>query len=159
MSELFYDVLETPIGFLHVSGTSEAICGISFYTPAESVKHTNPILRDCIEQLRSYFDGSLQHFSLPTAPSGTPFEVGVWQELTRIPFGVTNSYLDVARRLNKPAATRAVGRANGLNPISIVIPCHRVIGSNGSLTGYAGELWRKRWLLDHEAKLSGTLLI
>jgi methylated-DNA-[protein]-cysteine S-methyltransferase len=101
-------------------------------------------------QLEEYFAGSRQEFDLPLSPRGTPFERSVWEELRRIPFGETRSYADVARALGKPAATRAVGRANGANPIPIVVPCHRVIGSNGSLTGFGGGLDAKARLLEIE---------
>jgi len=101
-------------------------------------------------QLAEYFAGQREDFDLALAPSGTPFELSVWEELRRIPFGQTRSYADIAHALGKPAATRAVGRANGANPIAIVVPCHRVIGSNGSLTGFGGGLAAKALLLELE---------
>jgi methylated-DNA-[protein]-cysteine S-methyltransferase len=104
------------------------------------------------EQLAEYFAGSLQEFDVRLAPQGTEFQKKVWQELCRIPFGASISYGELARRLGKPAASRAVGRANGQNPISIIVPCHRVIGANGTLTGYGGGIERKKWLLEHEAR-------
>jgi O-6-methylguanine DNA methyltransferase len=103
------------------------------------------------EQLDSYFAGDLTAFDLPLAPGGTPFQQGVWSALVEIPFGETVSYGSLATRLGRPGAARAVGLANGSNPISIIIPCHRVIGSDGRLTGYGGGIDRKAWLLDHEA--------
>ncbi len=103
-------------------------------------------------QLEEYFAGRRQEFDLPLAPRGTPFELSVWEELRRIPFGETRSYADIARALGKPAATRAVGRANGANPLPIVVPCHRVIGSNGSLTGFGGGLAAKARLLELEGR-------
>ena len=111
------------------------------------------------EQLDAYFAGELEAFDLPLAPAGTPFQLRVWDELTRIPFGETISYGELARRLGDPRLVRAVGTANGRNPVSIVIPCHRVIGADGSLVGYGGGLDRKRWLLDHEAVASGRQLL
>ena len=111
------------------------------------------------EQLDAYFTGELEAFDLPLAPEGTPFQRRVWDELTRIPFGETISYGELARRLGDERLVRAVGTANGRNPISIVIPCHRVIGADGSLVGYGGGLERKRWLLDHEAVASGRQLL
>jgi methylated-DNA-[protein]-cysteine S-methyltransferase len=111
------------------------------------------------EQLDAYFTGELQEFDLPLAPEGTEFQLRVWDELTRIPFGETISYGELARRLGDPRLVRAVGTANGRNPLSIVIPCHRVIGADGSLVGYGGGLDRKRWLLDHEAVASGRQLV
>ncbi|HEX3554964.1 MAG TPA: methylated-DNA--[protein]-cysteine S-methyltransferase [Thermoanaerobaculia bacterium] len=114
----------------------------------EDASHTAEVRR----QLEEYFAGRRQEFDLPLAPRGTPFELAVWEELRRIPFGETRSYADVARALGKPAATRAVGRANGANPIPIVVPCHRVIGSDGSLTGFGGGLAAKARLLEIEGR-------
>jgi methylated-DNA-[protein]-cysteine S-methyltransferase len=102
------------------------------------------------EQLTEYFGGGLQEFDLLLAPAGTEFQKKVWQELCQIPFGASISYGELARRIGQPAASRAVGRANGQNPISIIVPCHRVIGANGTLTGYGGGIERKKWLLEHE---------
>jgi methylated-DNA-[protein]-cysteine S-methyltransferase len=110
------------------------------------------------EQLDAYFAGELEAFDLPLAPHGTPFQQRVWDELVRIAFGETISYSELARRLGDPKLVRAVGLANGRNPIAIVIPCHRVIGADGSLVGYGGGLDRKRWLLDHEAVAAGRQL-
>jgi methylated-DNA-[protein]-cysteine S-methyltransferase len=110
------------------------------------------------EQLDAYFAGELDTFDLPFEAHGTPFQMRVWDELVRIPFGETISYSDLARRLGDAKLVRAVGTANGRNPISIVIPCHRVIGADGSLVGYGGGLDRKRWLLEHEAVASGRRL-
>jgi methylated-DNA-[protein]-cysteine S-methyltransferase len=110
------------------------------------------------EQLDAYFAGELEAFDLPLAPLGTPFQQRVWDELTRIPYAETISYKQLALRLGDQKLVRAVGLANGRNPLSIVIPCHRVIGADGSLVGYGGGLERKRWLLDHEAVASGRRL-
>jgi methylated-DNA-[protein]-cysteine S-methyltransferase len=110
------------------------------------------------EQLDAYFAGELEAFDLSLAPEGTPFQLRVWEELTRIPYGETISYSQLAERIGDPRAVRAVGLANGRNPISIVVPCHRVIGADGSLVGYGGGLERKRWLLEHEAVASGRRL-
>jgi methylated-DNA-[protein]-cysteine S-methyltransferase len=110
------------------------------------------------EQLDAYFAGEREPFELELAPYGTPFQLRVWDELRRIPLGDTISYSELARRLGDPKLVRAVGLANGRNPLSIVIPCHRVIGADGSLVGYGGGLERKRWLLEHEAVASGRRL-
>ena len=110
------------------------------------------------EQLDAYFAGELQDFDLPLAPHGTPFQLRVWDELTRIPYGQTISYLELALRLGDRKLVRAVGTANGRNPLSIIVPCHRVSGADGTLVGYGGGLERKRWLLDHEAVASGRRL-
>jgi methylated-DNA-[protein]-cysteine S-methyltransferase len=110
------------------------------------------------EQLDAYFAGELQEFDLPLALDGTPFQLRVWEELARIPFAETISYKELALRLGDLKLVRAVGTANGRNPVSIVVPCHRVIGADGTLVGYGGGLDRKRWLLDHEAVASGRRL-
>jgi methylated-DNA-[protein]-cysteine S-methyltransferase len=107
--------------------------------------------REACEQLTAYFAGTLREFDLALAPAGTDFQRIVWHELTQIPFGDRISYGELARRIGKPAASRAVGRANGQNPISIIVPCHRVIGADGTMTGYGGGIDRKRWLLEHES--------
>ncbi|MEE9426670.1 MAG: trifunctional transcriptional activator/DNA repair protein Ada/methylated-DNA--[protein]-cysteine S-methyltransferase [Paracoccaceae bacterium] len=105
-------------------------------------------------EMQGFFTGQLRKFKTPLAPVGTPFSKSVWDQLCEIPVGETRSYADVARAIDRPSATRAVARANGANPIAIVVPCHRVIGSDGSLTGYGGGLWRKRWLIEHEAGMA-----
>ncbi len=157
--EIFFDSLETPLGVLCVEAGNGAIRAISFSSPSFGAPKKSSITDSAIEQLRAYFGGELQHFSLPIAPEGTNFERNVWDALIKVPYASTCSYSDIANTLHNPKAIRAVGRANGLNPIAIVIPCHRIIGSEGSLTGYAGGLWRKRWLLDHEARIAGKILL
>jgi len=107
------------------------------------------------KQLTEYFEGSRKEFSVPLSTPGTPFQKAVWKELMNIPFGTTRSYMEQSVALGKPESIRAVANANGMNRVSIIIPCHRVIGADGSLTGYGGGLKRKRWLLDHEKKFSG----
>ena len=109
------------------------------------------MLRETARQLSAYFDGSLRVFSVPLAFEGTPFQRSVWQALLTIPYGETRTYGEIARQIGNPAAVRAVGAANGRNPISIIVPCHRVIGADGSLTGYGGGVEAKRWLLGHES--------
>ena len=111
-----------------------------------------------VEQLRAYFAGELREFSLPLAPGGTEFQRKVWSALTRIPYGRTTSYAAIARDIGTPRGVRAVGLANGRNPISLIVPCHRVIGSDGSLTGYGGGIERKKWLLAHEERFAGVAL-
>ena len=111
-------------------------------------------LKDVADQLQSYFLGTLHEFEIPLDPLGSEFQSAVWKALCRIPFGATRTYGEIARAVDRPKAMRAVGLANHDNPIAIVIPCHRIIGANGSLTGYGGGLNRKRWLLEHEAKHS-----
>ena len=117
--------------------------------PADAVPDASP-LRDVVEQLEGYFAGERRSFALPLRPVGTPFQLEVWRELERVPYGATASYGELACRIGRPAAVRAVGLANGRNPISIVVPCHRIVGAGGALTGYGGGLERKRLLLDLE---------
>ncbi len=112
------------------------------------------MLIQCIEQLIQYFSGQRRIFELPVNQPGTPFQQEVWAELMLIPFGKTISYLELARKTGDTKATRAVANANGKNNVAIIVPCHRVIGSNKDLVGYAGGLWRKKWLLEHEAKVA-----
>jgi methylated-DNA-[protein]-cysteine S-methyltransferase len=141
----------SPIGPVEVSGTPEAIVSVGF------VKRRLPSDRDLpecvkegIRQLEEYFKGSRKKFSLNLLPKGTPFQKLVWKQLKKIPYGKVVSYGDVARAIGKPMAYRAVGSANNKNPIGIIIPCHRVIGSDGKLVGYGSGIWRKDWLLKHE---------
>ena len=143
--------VQSPLGPIEVNGSDKGITSVSF---VESVpeNYSNPdLLKDSVSQIDDYFSGRRKEFSIPLAPEGTSFQKQVWQELQTIPFGEKRSYLDIAQKLGDKNATRAVGAANGKNPIAIIIPCHRVIGEDGKLTGYAGGLWRKEWLLDFES--------
>jgi len=151
---------KSEIGIIEIRATDNSISKIDFIDeePLEFISESNnSCLNECLKQLTEYFAGKRKDFSLNLAPIGTDFEKRVWQELIKIPFGETISYLQLAERLENKKAIRAVGRANGKNPLAIIIPCHRVIGSNGSLTGYAGGLWRKEWLLKHEGSRQATL--
>ena len=158
MAEVFTTYYQSPVGLLKISGTEDCIVEVSFHDtsqkPAVRKKNMTPLLIQCIEQLIQYFNGQLQRFQLPLNQPGTVFQKEVWNELTQIPFAKTISYLELARRTGDSKATRAVANANGKNNIAIIVPCHRVIGSNGELTGYVGGLWRKKWLLEHEAKIA-----
>ena len=144
------DYLNTPIGWLEIVASEKGISRISFVEKKTQSVKRNAITNRCIRQLKDYFDGCLKNFDLPLDVTGTDFQQSVWQQLTHIAFGHSASYRDIAVAVDNPKAVRAVGTANGCNPISIVVPCHRVIGSNGTLTGYAGGLERKQWLLEHE---------
>lgn len=150
-------VIESQIGPLRIATNGEAITAIGFDGKGEvgTVPEGNSIelLREARRQLDEYFSGKRERFDLPLQPEGTAFQRSVWNALLEIPFGVTMSYADIANRLGNPKGLRAVGAANGQNPIPIVIPCHRVIGRDGSLTGFGGGLERKRWLLIHEGVL------
>ena len=153
----------TPVGRLLLTGDEDSLSGISFQNgrrPAEVAEGwqlTEAPFREAIAQLDAYFAGRLRRFDLALAPEGTPFQREVWSALTEIPYGKTVSYSELARWIGRPAATRAVGAANGRNPLPIVVPCHRVIGANGSLTGFGGGLSIKRRLLDLEAGSPGLL--
>lgn len=148
-------ILASPIGNIRINGNSTSITAISFDEESchirASRKTPQPVL-EAAKQLNEYFTGLRKNFFLPLAPAGTPFQKQVWEQLLRIPYGQTLSYADIAGAISNPGAVRAVGGANNKNPVGIVIPCHRVIGKNGKLTGYGGGLWRKEWLLHHERK-------
>lgn len=150
---MFYDFVETPIGWLKILASDDAITAIDFDAQPDTGRHGNALTERCIAQLTEYFAGQRQHFDLPLAAQGTSFQRSVWQALVRIPCGTTCSYQDIADTIGNPKAVRAVGAANGSNPIPIIVPCHRVIGRNGSLIGFGGGLPRKEWLLRHEGAL------
>ncbi|PKV63246.1 methylated-DNA--[protein]-cysteine S-methyltransferase [Pontibacter ramchanderi] len=160
-NETYTTYMPSPLGQLRISGTDQGITEVRFCE--EEVALTDltddlPIcLVDCKQQLEEYFSGKRNTFDLKLAPAGTPFQKQVWQELLGIAHGKTTSYMAVSKAVSGEKAIRAVGAANGRNPICIVVPCHRVIGSDGSLTGYAGGLWRKEWLLRHEGALQPNL--
>ena len=144
-------IINTPLGFAEIQGDENGISKIHILNDETPLSNEIPEeLKDAVNQLHEYFEGSRTNFSLKLNPSGTEFQKKVWQELQEIPFGKSCSYLDLSKKLGDVKAIRAVASANGKNPLWIVIPCHRVIGTDGSLTGYAGGLWRKKWLLEHE---------
>ena len=158
----YYRTMASPIGRLLLTATDRGISGLFMQDhkggPELEPHWINDAARfsDAVTQLEAYFAGGLRAFRLKLDLNGTPFQVQVWNALLDIPFGETRSYAELARAIGKPAAVRAVGLANGRNPVSIVVPCHRVIGSDGSLTGYGGGLERKRFLLDLEARVAGA---
>lgn len=158
MAETFTTYYHSPVGLLKITGTDNYISEISFHDTTQKTegkkKNFPPLILQCIEQLIQYFQGELRQFQLPINQAGTPFQQGVWSELIQIPYGKTISYLELAKRTGDTKATRAVANANGKNNVAIIVPCHRVIGSNKELVGYAGGLWRKKWLLEHEAKVA-----
>ncbi len=158
MSEVFHTYYHSPVGLLKISGTEDYISEVTFHDTSQKAegrkKHLPHLLINCVEQLIQFFNGQRRQFELPLNQSGTNFQQEVWNELVQIPFGKTISYLELARRIGDTKATRAVANANGKNNIAIIVPCHRVIGSNRELIGYAGGLWRKKWLLEHEAKIA-----
>ncbi len=144
--------INTPLGIATITGNKDGIASVSVSKESTNTTSVNiPVhLQNAVSQLQEYFDGKRTDFNLVLNPSGTDFQKRVWNELLHIPFGKTTTYLDMAKRLGDPKCIRAAASANGKNPLWIIVPCHRVIGSDGSLTGYAGGLWRKKWLLDHE---------
>jgi len=157
MEKTFY---LSPIGLLEIKGSENGIASISFDAKVDNVIELPLCLRDCVIQLDEYFNRKRKSFDLKFDLEGTDFQKKVWIELMKIPFGKTKTYHDVALKLGDKEAVRAVGNANGKNPVAIIIPCHRVIGSDGKLVGYAGGLWRKKWLLDFENKdIQGELFV
>lgn len=144
--------MQSPIGVIEIVGNSEGVSSILFKDD-DSLAISENIpkeLNDVVTQLQEYFEGKRSTFNVKISPKGTDFQKRVWNELLNIPFGKTLNYQQIANKLGDPKVIRAAASANGKNPISIIIPCHRVIGSDGSLTGYAGGLHRKKWLLEHE---------
>ena len=156
-----YTHYQSPIGILTIQANDKGLLGAWFQTQTTQpdnlgkLDSEHPVLKQAVSEFQEYFSGTRQMFEVPLAATGTEFQQKVWQALTTIPFGTTWSYQDLANAIGNPKAVRAVGLANGKNPISIIVPCHRVIGKNGKLTGYAGGLERKEGLLKHE----GALLI
>jgi methylated-DNA-[protein]-cysteine S-methyltransferase len=151
-----YLEIDTPVGRLRLVSDGEKLAAIEL-APGEgdAAASGDPVLGECARQLQEYFAGQRRNFELPLRPRGTTFQHSVWQALADIPYGELRSYRDIAKALGKPKAVRAVGAANGRNPLPIVVPCHRVIGSDGSLTGFAGGLDMKRQLLELEGALPG----
>lgn len=142
----------SPVGLLRISGSKSGIASLAFVDEKkETFNDDHPLAIQCRVELKEYLAKERTEFTLPLAPQGTMFQQIVWKELMTIPFGARRTYADIAIAVGSAQMIRAVGNANARNPIAIVIPCHRVVGSDASLTGYAGGLWRKQWLLDHEA--------
>ena len=145
--------IQTPLGIAKIEGDKEGVIAITVLDTADEITEIIPeALEDAVYQLRENFDGKRKVFDLMLNPQGTDFQNKVWRALLTIPYGKTMSYLDLSKKIGDVKAIRAVAAANGKNPLWIVVPCHRVIGSDGSLTGYAGGLHRKKWLLEHESQ-------
>ena len=142
--------IKTPIGTVKISGDAQGVSEIIFTEEFQISNQIPEVLQECLTQIEEYFSKNRTVFTFKINQNGTSFQEKVWQELTNIPLGKTISYLDLAKKLGDPKVIRAAATANGKNKLLIVVPCHRVIGSDGSLTGYAGELWRKKWLLENE---------
>lgn len=158
---------KSPLGTLIIRETDGSVSAVLFANSYKGEKLNeealsfqppqSSIIAKCITQLDEYFEGKRKSFDLPMMQAGTDFQKSVWAKLMNIPFGRTISYKELSKRIGNLKAIRAVGTTNGNNSICIIVPCHRVIGSNGDLTGYGGDLWRKKWLLDHEAKIENGL--
>ncbi len=145
-------IIKSPLGYTRISGDEAGISQVTILNSEEKETDIIPLeLEDCAIQLREYFEGTRTTFDLKLNPEGTDFQNVVWRLLQEIPFGKTISYLQLSKRLGDVKAIRAVANANGKNPLWIIVPCHRVIGSDGRLTGYAGGLHRKKWLIEHES--------
>ncbi len=157
MQEYYYTYYESPVGLLKIGGTEHYITELSFLDNSHQLTYGVPgisdILHQCTEQLIEFFQGRRRAFNIPIHQEGTDFQQRVWSELMQIPFGKTISYLDLAKKMGDPKATRAVAGSNGKNKIAIIVPCHRVIGTDKSLVGYSGGMQRKKWLLQHEFRL------
>ncbi len=155
---------QSPVGVLEIRSTGSCISAVLFvnsWKGAKLIEHElsfikpkSVVIKTCIKQLDEYFAGKRTAFTVHTAQTGTEFQQTVWKALCNIPYGRTISYHELSKRIGNVKAIRAVGTANGNNSISIIVPCHRVIGSNGDLVGYGGDLWRKKWLLEHEGKIA-----
>lgn len=153
---------QSPVGILEIQSNGNAISAVLFVNSWKGTKliedelnfskPKSATIKNCIQQLHEYFAGTRTVFNIDTLQSGTAFQQTVWTALCNIPYGRTISYLELSKRIGNVKAIRAVGTANGNNSISIIVPCHRVIGANGDLVGYGGDLWRKKWLLEHEGK-------
>ena len=157
--------ISSPLGVVRITGDDAGVSTISCTDVSVDVRaehqppelnHAGPV-QQAVDQLTAYFAGTHQTFDFPMTPAGTTFQQSIWRLLTTVPFGKTLSYLTLSRQLGDEKAIRAVAAANSRNPLWIVVPCHRIIGSDGSLTGYAGGLWRKQWLLEHEGSLPGAI--
>lgn len=154
--KLYFEYMDTPLGEMELTSNSTHLLSVLFVKNGKHALEKQPVAFSAInektkKQLISYFNKEQLNFDLPLSPAGTEFQKQVWNELLKIPFGTTISYLTLAKKLGDENVIRAAASANGKNPIAIIIPCHRVIGSDGKLVGYSGELWRKKWLLDHES--------
>lgn len=162
-TEIFTKYIDSPLGQLEVSATESYLTSILFVETQkkpsprkEATLYVPAIIETYQQQIQEYFDGTRKDFDIPFQHEGTDFQKSVWEKLVTIPYGKTISYLELSRRIGNEKAIRAVGTTNGANKFNIIVPCHRVIGANGSLVGYGGDLWRKKWLLEHEAKHTGN---
>ena len=157
---IYTTYFSSPAGLLRLKGTDEFVTELFFCDETEAAHQANasqeisPVLRQCMQELNEYFEGERKEFTVPVNQPGTTFQQAVWQQLLAIPYGTTISYLELSRRMGNVKAIRAAAASNGKNKIAVIVPCHRVIGSNRAMTGYAGGISRKIWLLQHEATFS-----
>lgn len=163
MNKIYQVDYQSPIGIIEIMGTEEGVSSVLF-TEREEIKHpvqpdTPQVLKECMTQLEEYFRGERLEFSVPVMSKGTEFQTKVWSALTTVGYAETASYRDIAVKVGSDKAVRAVGNANSKNKLTIIVPCHRVIGSSGKLTGYAGTLSRKEWLLNHEKAIRAKLSV
>lgn len=157
---IYHSYLNSPVGPIEISGDDDFVSTVVFVEKIGTDSDRLPkVIRDCRQQLEEYFAGTRQEFSLMLSQSGTDFQRRVWSALGGIPYGKTTSYLQLATNIGDPKTIRAVGAANGKNNIAIIVPCHRVIGTNGTLVGYAGGLDKKKWLLDFESQMTGQQVL
>lgn len=158
MQQTYYTYYESPLGMLKIGGTDAYINEVSFIDKQEQIVHGEPgisdVIHQCTEQLIEFFAGRRKEFTIPVHQDGTTFQQRVWGKLLEINYGKTISYLDLAKQLGDEKVIRAAASTNGKNKIGIIVPCHRVIGTNKNLVGYAGGLWRKKWLLQHEFRIT-----
>ncbi|TAH00401.1 MAG: methylated-DNA--[protein]-cysteine S-methyltransferase [Sphingobacteriales bacterium] len=152
---MLYAYLETPIGTISISEENGFISSVLFVNQKTQPQNQSNLLTEAKNQLTAYFNGELTIFNLPLKQAGTLFQQNVWQNLQNVAYAKTSSYSALANKMQNILAIRAIAAANGKNKIMIIVPCHRVIGKNGEMTGYAGEIWRKLWLLNHEIKIAG----
>jgi methylated-DNA-[protein]-cysteine S-methyltransferase len=160
MNSRYFSEIDSPVGTLLLVGDGESLTGLYMNDQRHrpdfpSSERNDRCFKEVRSQLKAYFAGQLTEFDIPLAGQGTSFQQTVWKALRKIPYGMTQTYGSLAKRIGNPNASRAVGLANGRNPIGIIVPCHRVIGANGTLTGYAGGVQRKQWLLEHERRYAG----
>ena len=153
MTPLFHDYCPSEIGLIEVGGSEDEILTVEFVEHCRPEPASNAVVREGARQIDEYMRGRRREFDLPLGLYGTEFQRRVWRQLLTVPYGQTATYQEIADAIGNPKAVRAVGAANGRNPISLVVPCHRIIGSGGRLVGYGGGLWRKEWLLRHEGAL------
>lgn len=157
MTQTYKTYYKSEVGILEITASEKGIRSLGFSdTIPEEIYEENEHIKKCLKQLREYFKGERKKFTINLDLQGTEFQKKVWLELLEIPYGETRSYIDVALKLGDENSVRAVGMANNRNPVALIVPCHRVIGADGKLIGYAGGLWRKDWLLKHEKEYSGA---